>query len=281
MDWFPWYPRIFRAATRHLTTEQRCFYRDLIDEYMETREPLPDHDVALAGICRTDVKTWSENSTVIKKFFRKEGDQLFHDFCDLNLIEQDKVSKSRTKSAKNAALKRWENKKKPIMRDVCATECGTDALAMPGNATLQDTTLHNITEGKEPIPHKPPFLIPDWIQPGDWKDYSDMRQKIRKPMTDRAKKLAVATLEKLKAEGHDPKAVLQQSVFNSWQGLFAPKGNSNENPSRQPSYSERLKAAGDAAERTFRARRPDLFEDDEDEGQGALLQLEKPSDTIL
>ena len=38
------------------------------------------------------------------------------------------------------------------MRDECATQCESNAPAMPGNATLQDTTL----EDKVSTPHKPP-----------------------------------------------------------------------------------------------------------------------------
>ena len=44
--------------------------------------------------------------------------------------------------------------------------------------------------------------------------------KIKKPMTDRAVLLAIRELEKLKGEGHEPKQVLEQSILNSWQGLF-------------------------------------------------------------
>jgi len=54
-----------------------------------------------------------------------------------------------------------------------------------------------------------------------WTGYQDMRKKIRKPMTDRAISLAIQTLDKLRADGNDPGAVLDQSTLNSWQGLFA------------------------------------------------------------
>jgi phage replication O-like protein O len=53
-----------------------------------------------------------------------------------------------------------------------------------------------------------------------WKSYVEMRVKIKKPMTDKAKVLAVMKLEALRKLGHDPEKVLEQSIFNSWQGLF-------------------------------------------------------------
>lgn len=47
-----------------------------------------------------------------------------------------------------------------------------------------------------------------------------MRKRIKKPMTPRAMDLAVAKLADLMRAGSDPKAVLDQSTMNSWQGLF-------------------------------------------------------------
>ena len=67
------------------------------------------------------------------------------------------------------------------------------------------------------------MLIPDWIPTEAWDGYIEMRKKIRKPMTDRAVTLAIKTLDYLRSAGHDPGAVLDQSVLNSWQGLFAIK----------------------------------------------------------
>ncbi len=64
------------------------------------------------------------------------------------------------------------------------------------------------------------MLLPDWIDVEAWEGYEEMRRKIRKPMTDRARTLAVRELEKLKAAGNDPNEVLDQSTLHSWQGLF-------------------------------------------------------------
>ena len=62
-----------------------------------------------------------------------------------------------------------------------------------------------------------PFLsTPNFIN--TFQDYLEMRKKIRKPATERAKELALKELHK-----HDIKtaiAMLEQSIFNSWQGIF-------------------------------------------------------------
>jgi hypothetical protein len=68
------------------------------------------------------------------------------------------------------------------------------------------------------------FALPDWIQPDAWKGYEDMRGRIRKPMTDRARKLVIKELEKLRDEGHDPAAVLDRSTLKGWTDVYALKG---------------------------------------------------------
>lgn len=53
------------------------------------------------------------------------------------------------------------------------------------------------------------------------KDFEEMRKRIKKPLTDRAKELILEKLEQL-APGDEQKQIkiLDQSVMNSWQGVF-------------------------------------------------------------
>jgi len=62
--------------------------------------------------------------------------------------------------------------------------------------------------------------IPKEVPEELFHQYIEMREKIKKPMTGNAITLAYKKLAKLKEQGHDPVAVLEQSIFNSWQGLF-------------------------------------------------------------
>lgn len=128
--WFHWYPNIFRKATRHLTTFQRGIYRELIDEYMETREPLPASDIALANIAGITLEEWNENKKPILMFFDEENENFCHDFCDEILNTQDKRAKKRSKASKKAALTRWKHKQNRKMRN----ECEVDAIAMRSDA---------------------------------------------------------------------------------------------------------------------------------------------------
>lgn len=61
---------------------------------------------------------------------------------------------------------------------------------------------------------------PEWLPAAPWAAFVEMRAKIRKPLTGTAKTLIFKRLDALRAEGNDPEAVLNQSVMNSWQGVF-------------------------------------------------------------
>jgi len=80
--------------------------------------------------------------------------------------------------------------------------------------------------------------LPDWLPVEQWEGYVEMRRK-NGPFTDRAILLNLNKLEKLKQAGHDPGAVLDQSVERSWSGLFPIKPMNEGNPGSRPSLSER------------------------------------------
>lgn len=76
-----------------------------------------------------------------------------------------------------------------------------------------------VVEGSQRFTFKPP----GWVPADAWSAFVEMRRKIRAPLTNHAAKLAVDELDSLRSTGDDPVAVLNQSVMNSWRGLFAVK----------------------------------------------------------
>lgn len=69
----------------------------------------------------------------------------------------------------------------------------------------------------------PPLAIPEWIPREQWDAWLEARTKLKKPPTDFAKRLAISKLNDLREAGHHPAAVLAQSAFNGWSGLFPVK----------------------------------------------------------
>lgn len=97
------------------------------------------------------------------------------------------------------------------------------------------TNKNKEKENKEKTPHsaKAPQAGTQAYYPDNkeldaaFRDYADMRKKIRKPMTEKAVDLAMKKLEKLSCSTQTGKmdsdmavAILEQSILNSWQGLY-------------------------------------------------------------
>ena len=102
---------------------------------------------------------------------------------------------------------------------------------LQGEVRSQRSEVRGQRKESSPTPR---FALPDWIPPETWNDFLEMRKAQRAYPTEKAKALLVRKLQKLKGEGQDPKAVLEQSIERSWKGLFEvkesnqqPRGNSN------------------------------------------------------
>jgi hypothetical protein len=92
----------------------------------------------------------------------------------------------------------------------------------PETETETETETEKTKEKTKPKAHdkRAPVDLPDWLRAEDWRSYVEHRQRLRKPMTPRAQALAIGGLEKLRQAGHDPKAVIEQSLLQGWQGLY-------------------------------------------------------------
>lgn len=77
---------------------------------------------------------------------------------------------------------------------------------------------------------EPPTPYPDWLPVDLFLAFEEMRKGKRKPLTKLAKQLAIDELDNLRQRGHDPKAVLKQSILHSWDGLFPIKANNMKGP---------------------------------------------------
>lgn len=70
--------------------------------------------------------------------------------------------------------------------------------------------------------------LPDWIPSESWDGFCEHRRRLHKPLGERAKMLTLNNLERLKEQGNDPAAVLDQSVANGWTGIFPIKSDAGE-----------------------------------------------------
>lgn len=67
---------------------------------------------------------------------------------------------------------------------------------------------------------KEAYQLPMWLPIEAWEAYLEMRAKIKKPLTDYGKRLALKRLGKLVTEGHDPAELLEECVFKNWLDFY-------------------------------------------------------------
>lgn len=75
------------------------------------------------------------------------------------------------------------------------------------------------TKSKE----QPPAALPDppeWLDRAAWDGFVAMRKRIRFPLTEYAARLVLKELGKLRAAGHNPTDVIDQSTRNGWRDVF-------------------------------------------------------------
>lgn len=79
-----------------------------------------------------------------------------------------------------------------------------------------------------------------------FEEYVKFRKQIKKPMTDRAKQLALRKLQKMTSDIDEQIAILDQSVMNGWQGLFPLK----ESPKKQDDVADAFLRRGEGIDQT-------------------------------
>jgi hypothetical protein len=175
----------------------------------------PDNEVA------TFMGIGEEEARSTREVFRQKG---FVDGDHWNVTNWEKRQSGQSESYER--VKRYRERQRNVTCNVTVTPPVTLHETLPSNspAPARAPVLTNLlTDEEKKNPRKRGevfFDLPNRIPRSDWEDYETMRRSIRKPMTMRARELAVVKLDALMAQGYSPAAVLQQSTMNSWQGLF-------------------------------------------------------------
>jgi len=108
-------------------------------------------------------------------------------------------------------------------RDASVTEC--DGRDESRESLHADTDIDPDSKGKTKTNKASSALVgvPDWIPLESWNGFLEMRSRLRKPVTDRAKALLFSKLDRLRKVGYAPGTLLDQSTLNSWGDVYEPK----------------------------------------------------------
>lgn len=194
----------------------------------------------LAWISNDDFTCWPSQSTIAENtgYCRRVVNTVINRLCEIGLISYNRkqyVLNVRGVHDVHRNVHDVHNDESASDSQICAPDSQQSAPdAHPSKKEIK--TNEKDIDG---------FSLPDWIDKNDWRDYLEMRAKLKSPMTDRAKEMAVTKLGKLKNQGFDPKDVLQQSVFRAWQGLFAPANSANPAENIKPINPAEISFKGD------------------------------------
>ena len=206
----------------------------------------------LKAILRSKVLGWKGSyllATILKTLsWRKESDWFTHSqVCEMMEIAPTKYHINQLSAARKELIKErilFEDGKKTGVnlsvfswemlnpekvgssrnnRDLIPEKVGNDYPEKVGN-TKETITKEKIKDN--PLPPKAKkfvaenFELPEWVNLEDWIGFCEMRKSIKKPLSEKACKIALGKLEDLKSQGENVSEVLKQSTFNNWQGLF-------------------------------------------------------------
>ena len=77
--------------------------------------------------------------------------------------------------------------------------------------------------------------IPGWMPVAAWAEWLKFRSRKKGGYSDYARTLAIRSLTTLRDSGHDPDAVINQSIENGWPGLYPIKPGASGVPQAAPS----------------------------------------------
>ena len=259
MNYYPFHIGDYASATRHLSWDEDAAFRRLLDVYYTTEKPL---SLDLRAVCRLVLATTPEQrdavEVVLSEFFDRTDDGWVNRRAEAELeAMRDRQNRQREK-----ANKRWDKHREssgnagddaaaiPQHGEEDAVAQKPDAVAMPPTPTPTPTPTIG---GKPPNPLRE--ALPGWLDAELWASWKRHRKSLRKPMTADAEKLAIRELERLRADGYEPRAVIENAILKSWQGLYAPNGCMP--PARASPQSGR---AAVVAQLTGRANSPEVID---------------------
>ena len=224
--WFKFYPGDYLADTRRLTRSQHGAYLLILIDYFATGEAPPDDDLLLARLTLCDTQSeWLAIRKAIAQYF-EITDVWLNSRCEKELLARRSEHTKKSEAGKKGNEIKWGTSQSDTGSDTL-----NDRNTRSQKLDVRSKKLEVIDQKSETSKPKSkelrvtrliisPIQIPDWIPVDAWNDFVDSRKKLRKPLTQGAIKLAISTLSKLKAEGNDPKEVIEQSILSGYSGLF-------------------------------------------------------------
>ena len=118
----------FNNSTRHLTRVERSLYRDLIELYYDSEQPLQSVDrakLARKVLAHTDEEYIALNY-VLEEFFFEDGDKYSHPRCDEEIAKYHANTSAKAKAGIASAKARAKSKQKVTPVEQTLNGCATN-----------------------------------------------------------------------------------------------------------------------------------------------------------
>ena len=111
----------------------------------------------------------------------------------------------------------------------------------------------NESEQSTRAKRQPEVDVPAWLPADAWQAWKDHRKQVGRKFTEQAQKLAIRKLDNLKAEGHDPRKLIELAIESGWSS-FNPRSNTKAMQAGRIERDDRDEAEIDAENRRQLAR---------------------------
>lgn len=237
MHFYPRHIGDYSTATTHLSMLEHGAYAKLLDHYYATEKPIPvDRCERIAGAYETHER--DAVRSVLQQFFTLTDEGWVNPKADQIIAE----FRAKSLKAKESAAARWKR-----------MQCDGNANAYADAMLTQNSKPKREDQKQKPARAAPVFVDPpDWLDAGAWGEWCQYRKGKR--WQESAQRYSINELDKLRLAGHDPAAVIRQSIAAGWTGLFPLKTNGASNGTHRPSLVERVRANAEAGERADRGQ---------------------------
>lgn len=222
MNYYRRFPGDYARDTRHLSFAEHGAYAILLDVLYSTERPLPRDPKETGRIVGArDARELSVVEGVLREFFTETSKGWTHK----RVKKEISLYKSKICAMRENGKKGGRPRKQTESKSFFSEKQNKPSPEPEPNPDPKER------EEKTNYAAAPPVPAPLWA------DFVEMRKKIRKPLTTRAVELICRKLEQFQLAGDDPITVLEQSIMNSWAGVF-PIKKENRN-GRAESFAER------------------------------------------
>lgn len=217
----------------HLSMLEHGAYTLILDAYYD-RERAPTRAEAIRQARARTPDELAAVDAVLADFFQLQGDVYVQSRVEEEFAKAEEQARKNEANGKKGGRPRKPKGNRTETQSVLCNN-RTESEKKPNPLIHQSTTEQEQQQG-------PRFALPAWLPDSVWQEWHAYRNS-RKGWTRRARELSLAKLAELRADGHDPQAVIHQSIECGWAGLFPVK----------PTVSARASPHGLAPSRQFQA----------------------------